>query len=345
MFTFRRCLPLSAFIVFLVSCTVATSTSVSDSITPASTVDDLERTSTYTAHPSSTLTPSATPNQTQVAEGQIATQGVAMLRTKIADFPRFCTEDYYYVAAGRFSPNGLWLEELCYSEEDQDLVLTLASRETQALWKFRYQDYIPPMDFVPDGGMSVIHWSSDEKYAYFTSFLGGDGGECFFGNQLDTGSGLFRVDLETGNAVAILPVGGDYLWYSFSLSPTDRRLVYGARSLDLKVLDLQTGQLTNVAHMSDFSQGGQYIWSPDGLKFVYSTVLYEEQQARLNYSIRLVDAQSGTERILLESPDACFAVTSWTENNILTLEKNYGQTLAKFDLNTNKIISEATLTP
>jgi hypothetical protein len=313
-------------LVFLAGCTVATSTSVSNSITPqysplASTVEPLERTSTFTAHPSFRLTPSVTPNQTQISEHQDATQAVAMSETKIAGFPRLCTEDYYYGGAGRFSPNGLWLEELCYSADDQDLVLTLASRQIQALWKFRYRG----------------------KYAYFASFLGGDGGACFVGNQLDTGSGLFRVDLESGHTVAILPLSDAYFWYSFSLSPTDRRLVYGARSRNLKVLDITTGQLIDVAHLSDFNHGGSYVWSPDGLKFVYSTVLSDD--VSVNYSVRLVDAQSGSERILLASPDACFAATSWREDNILMLQKNYGEAEIRFDLNSNKIISESTITP
>lgn len=344
MFTARRRIHLFMLIMFLVGCTTATSTSVSDSITPpysqlAPVVNGLERTATYTAHPSSTLTPSATHNQTQIVEDQEATQVVAMR----AGFPQFCTLDDYYSATGRFSPNGLWLEEMCYSEEDQDLVLTLASRQTQALWKFRYHDYIPQLDFSPDGGMQVVRWSNDGKYAYFTSFLGGDGGECFYGNQLDTGSGLFRVDLETGQTVAILPLGDDYFWYSFSFSPTDRRLVYGARSWNLKVLDITTGQLIEVAHVSDFNHGGSYIWSSDGLKFVYSTVISDAEN--VNYSVRLVNAQSGSERILLESPDDCFAATSWREDNIVILQKGYGEAVVEFDLNSNKIIRESKPTP
>jgi len=61
-----------------------------------------------------------------------------------------------------------------------------------------------------------------------------------------------------------------------------------------------------------------------------------------------MDAQSGSERILLESPDNCFAARSWSDNNILIIEsydKNYDRTLVEYDLNSNKIVSEATATP
>ncbi len=150
----------------------------------------------------------------------------------MSQFPRICKDNYYQSG---YSHDGLWLVELCYSENDQDLIMTLSNRKTQVLWKLLYQDYLPKMDFVPDGGMSVVHWSNDGRYTYFTAFLGGDGGECFYGNQLETGTGLFRLDLQTGRTTAILPPNDSYYWYSFSVSPTDRRLVYGVHSLNLKI--------------------------------------------------------------------------------------------------------------
>jgi hypothetical protein len=292
-----------------------------------------------TEYLSSTPTIAVTPTWSGNYADEIAT--VSAAQTHAANFPHLC--DSYF--ANQYSPDRSWLAELCYSKNDHDLVMTLANSKTQVLWKLLYQEYIPKMDFVPDGGMSVVHWSNDGKYAYFTAFLGGDGGECFYGNQLETGTGLFRLDLQTGRTAAILPLNDNDYWYSFSISPTERRLVYGVHSLDLKILDITTGQLIEVAHHSDFSDGGGYVWSPDGLKFVYSTVTSDSVAEKFQYSLRLVDAQSGSERILLESPDNCFAATSWTENNMVMIEKNFGEAFLEFDLNSNKIASEATVTP
>jgi hypothetical protein len=65
-------------------------------------------------------------------------------------------------------------------------------------------------------------------------------------------------------------------------------------------------------------------------------------------SLRLVNALSGSEQILLESADNCFAARLWSEDDILTIE-NYGtnnnRTLIELDLNSNKIIREVTATP
>jgi hypothetical protein len=337
------------FVVLLLVTGCGTTTSVSNpaSITPqftqlVSDVNDLASTSTITVGQTFTPLPSATPNQTQIVQADNISSTISVAQTSASQFPRICKDSYYRQG---YSPDGLWLVELCYSENDHDLIMTLSSRETQVLWKLLYQKYIPKMDFVPDGGMSVVRWSNDGKYAYFTAFLGGDGGECFYGNQLETGTGLFRLDLKTGLTTVILPPNDRYFWYSFSISPTDRRLVYGVHSLNLKILDITTGQLVDVVHKSDFSEGGGYIWSPDGLQFVYATVTSDDQGERFGYSLRLVDAKSGSEQILLESTEDCFAARSWKENNILTLEKNFNKTLIEYDLKSNTIISENTMTP
>ena len=116
----------------------------------------------------------------------------------------------------------------------------------------------------------------------------------------------------------------------------------------MKILDLSTGQSINVGHEKDFSQGGGYVWSSDGLGFVYSTVTYKPDYGREGYSLRIVDARSGNEQILLESTEDCFDPVSWIEENILTVkrfDRNYDRTLIEFDLNSNNIISETTPTP
>src|SRR5215211_7236137 len=180
---------------FMSGCGRTTSINTSASATgqftqPISEIDGLESPSTNTARPF-TPSPSISPSQTQPVFDQAIYDGTLVAaQTRVAQFPSVCKEGYSHQ---NFSPNGLWMEELCYSAEDQDLILTLSNSENQILWKLLYQDYLPPMDFIPDGGMSVVHWSNDGRYAYFNSFLGGDGGECFV-DGWDSGAGLFRLD-------------------------------------------------------------------------------------------------------------------------------------------------------
>lgn len=342
---FRRLVSLPVFLFFLVGCVTPNSTSDLASITPqlsqsSSPVGDLGIPSLITISPASTSQPSAPPDITQTAfvQGIISTQFAE--ETLASLFPRACELLY---APREFSPNGLWMVEFCPTSGD-DFLLTFSNSEQQILWQLYYKDYVPQTNDFPDGKMSVVHWSNDGRYAYFYSNPGGDGGECYIG-QTDSGVGLFRIDLQTGFTTAILPKNEDRTWYTFSFSPTGRRLVYGIYSLNLTILDIPTGELTSVITRSDFSQSGGYLWSPDGLQFVYSTVTTLDDWETRTYSVILVDALSGYEQIVIDSSKNCFAPLSWTENNILTLEKNYFEAIVEFDLNANKIISEATSTP
>lgn len=264
-------------------------------------------------------------------------------QTAVAQFPRLCPKDtpYFSDRTKSFSPDGLWLGELCNSREYHDLVLTFSNKKTGVIWKMFYHDYIPDVEGA-DGGMRVAHWSKDSRYAYFHTSLGGSVGECFY-EGYDTGAGVFRLDLQTGKTTEILPTNKTFYWYGFSFSPTDRQLVYGIQALNLIVLDIKTGELIKVAHEKDFSQSGGYVWSLDGLQFVYTTVKYlPNNVGTVGYTLRLVNAKTGAERILLESQTNCYLAKKWRADNILQIEyddQKYNRAIMEYDINSNTIIS------
>jgi len=117
------------------------------------------------------------------------------------------------------------------------------------------------------------------------------------------------------------------------------------------VLDIMTGESVNVAHEKDFSEGGGYVWSPDESHFVYSTVKYlpNNMGGREGYTLRLVAAKTGVERILFESKTSCYLVKEWKDDNVLLIEydyddENYNRVIMEYDINSNTIIS-ASATP
>jgi len=252
-----------------------------------------------------------------------------------SQFPRIC-EGYY--APPNFSPDGYWMAESCYNEDDKDLILTISNKETKALWELLYQDYILQMDFVPDGGISVVYWSDDGMYAYFNSFSNGDGGGCFVPYSYG-GWGLFRLELETGEITTILPLGNnEFVWYGFSFSPTHRLLVYGANAKDFVILDMVTDKSLKINHEKDFGDGGGFIWPNDESRFVYSTGTSTSESE--DYSLRLVDVNTGSEKILLESDTNCYLAKDWKDNNILLIEQigPYDEkTTLEYDLKVNII--------
>lgn len=59
------------------------------------------------------------------------------------------------------------------------------------------------------------------------------------------------------------------------------------------------------------------------------------------FSLRLVDAQTGSERILLESKTSCYLAKEWRETGVLLIEyndENYNRILMEYDLNSNAFI-------
>lgn len=284
--------------------------------------------------PTNSSAVTVTPTWSGNYDGMLAT--ASAMQTQASFFPRICSDNY---SPNRYSPNGLWLEELCYSSDDKDLILTIANKKTQVLWKLLYKNYIPQLDFSPDGGMAVAHWTNDGRYAYFFSSLGGDGNYCFV-KGWDSGAGLFRLDLENGTVSPVLPPNTTYWWYSFSFSPTDKRLVYGVQGKDFYILDMAEREPFMFRKLSEFEEGGGVVWAEDGLQFVYSTVINDYENNKYETSVRLVDSLTGKEQVILETINDCYSVKEWN-GNTLFIASDAERVLIEFDLISKSVINKS----
>jgi hypothetical protein len=338
---------LVAFLVFilLVSCDTQNATDPATRSSPAivGTEDINQGTKTLKEPP--TLYPSRTPNATETAFVQARAATQYAQQTLVAPYPRICTDPF---TQREFSPDGLWMTELCPGEEDDSLIMTISNRETHKLWKLVYRDYTERSGVFGDEGFQVVNWSNDDTYAYISVFFHGDGGVCFTGMRPEQyGKGLLRLDLQTGSVTTMLPLK-DEGGYGFSFSPTGRRLVYETYLPGLRILDMQTGQLIDANSARQFDVGGNYVWSPDGLQFVYSNVEYTDQWDLANYSLRLVDGKTGEEQAVLESAQNCFAGKNWKDDHVIVVERfdpDDKVTVIEYDLNLKQVLSESTATP
>lgn len=335
-----------AMLFLLVSCSTVNTTNIATpSIPPATQTEDVEHQPGFTTE-SPAAASSAMPNMTGTAFVQARTATEVAKATLVASFPSICTDPF---SQRWFSPNGLWMTEQCHSEEDDSLILTVSKRDTSTLWKLIYRDYTQRAGTLSDEGFRIVHWSRDDRYAYISLFFHGDGGECFVGmSPGQDGDELLRLDLETGSITTILPRRINDASYGFSFAPTGRRLVYEAYSLRLSILDFQTGQVIDVDRARQFEVGGNYIWSPDGLRFVYSNVSYTDQWDVDRYSLRLVDGRTGEEQIIFDSAANCFAAKNWKDNHIIVVESfdpHHKVTVVEYDLNLKRILGESAVTP
>src|SRR5262249_52294331 len=153
----HRLISLTLFIALLVGCSNENLINIptpmpSQASQSMTSVGDLEIVSTSTPLPISTPKPIPTPNVTQTEYAQEMASAQSAEQTLVAQYPTACELPY---ASPEFSPNRSWMVELCYSDVNQDLMLTFSNSENQVLWKLFYKDFIPQMDFMPDGGLSV----------------------------------------------------------------------------------------------------------------------------------------------------------------------------------------------
>lgn len=100
-----------------------------------------------------------------------------------------------------------------------------------------------PAEFVHDGttgngGLYPRHWTDDEKYLYFSSYIGWEGGgTCFYGFG---DAGLYRINLNDGTIATVLPTSPSGYGYEITFAPGGRRLAY--TYAHLVILDLKTGE-------------------------------------------------------------------------------------------------------
>ena len=290
--------------------------------------------------PTRTRVPSLTPDLTRGAIYDIEKATQSVFKTQVAEFPYQCLEytHYYREWFKSISPDGLWYGEYCSLEEGTMLVIS--NNETGAVWKMRYIDFLGPVDFA-DGGMGIAHWSEDSRYVYFYSTLGGSGGYCFYGGN--TCVGLFRLDVLTGEIQKSFRRMKLFIGIGFPFSPTGRLLAHGKSNQKLEILDMVTGDLVDVRYAREYNHGAGFIWAPDGSQFIYSTDYFPhfEETEMDGFTLLLVDAQTGEERILSESKTSCYRVREWRKDNIIVIEyddENYDRAIMEYDLNTNTIL-------
>jgi len=159
--------------------------------------------------------------------------------------------------------------------------ITVISNKGQK-WIFFYE-----RDFTPQhiGYTNLIHWSLEEHYLYFAPLAIVDGSRALPYNAL----ALYRMDLLSGDVQTILPpshtASSDH-FYTLSISPTGRRLVYlFEKSIDdlaeIIILDLGTGEKRTIHPGAIADNVGWFSWSPDGTEMTY--MVYDPSVDRALY--------------------------------------------------------------
>jgi hypothetical protein len=259
--------------------------------------------------PTATSTPLPSPSETSYnpqptedeptldPQGLLTEQASERERTQIAGFSPECNELTHKTS---LSPKGNWLAVSCGYSHDQTLQIYGNNGKK---WVLPLKNYLAKQDLsdgeAPMGSLEPIHWTGDENYLYFTSYIGYDGGgTCLygFGDQ-----GLFRFNTNSGEVSATLPLVSGAHGYIISFPPQGRWFAYTRRTPGgtPEVQDLQSGE--EIPLQNDQSATGDFIWSPDGANLVYAFCQPSDNYSTVKRSgIRLFSLQTRQTKTVFE---------------------------------------------
>jgi WD40 repeat protein len=243
-------------------------------------------------------------------------QALDAYATQIASFPFIC-DQRFEDRDTLLSPNGTWLAIHCgYDPPGQTLEVV---RQDGTRWVLQFSDYVHPEfiydELTPMGGLYPQQWTADEKYLFFSSYIGFDGGgTCFYG----FGShGLFRLDLTSGAVSVILPLRGSPSGYLYAFSPGGRRLAYVADPP--VILDLRTGELTPFHVGQEFI--GNLTWSPDGRELAYAACSSTADYLTVERSmVRIYSLETGLSRTILDLEKTFIRIWPWDGSRQLEID-------------------------
>ncbi len=246
--------------------------------------------------------------------------------TQVASFPATCDDRTTQV----ISPGGNWLAISCGYSNNQTLEIVNKAGQR---WLLDFKDYLPA-DVIsnggtPMGGLFPKHWTVDDQFLYFSSYIAFDGGgTCFYGFGT---TGLFRINLETGIVTTVLPVLAELDGYLISFSPDGRMLAYGVTySAGLVIVNLRTGE-KNIINVEENSVGG-FTWSPDSSQLAFSTCQADEDYLNvIRSTIRIFDIVSKITKTIMTVEENFLSIGITIENRYLEIE-NYDPVVNKFSL-------------
>lgn len=261
-----------------------------------------------TRTPIPTLTPTIRPATKTPNPGvQKTEQADEWAATQIASFPATCNNSYSNVNS--ISPSGDKMASSCGYKKDQ--TLEIVSHEGKK-WELHFKDYLSA-EFIRDGGTPMgglypKHWTSNDEYLYFTSYIAFDGGgTCFYGFGV---SGLYRLNVNTGFVSTVLTARSSPEGYLIAFSPGGGKLAYVADRL--VILDFRTGENTNIDPGATIA--GDLAWSPDGTKLAFATCSPSEDFYTIQKSgIKIYSLETHKLKTIME-----------VENNFLSINRSEG---------------------
>jgi hypothetical protein len=240
----------------------------------------------------------------------------------------------------RISPNGEWAAISCGYKRNQTLIV---QDQHGVKWVLHLVDFL---DSDLQGGMgdlSPLAWSKDSRFLYFTKNLGYDGGgnQCFPGYGV---YGLYRLNLETGKLVILVPSDNSFPGNKILFSPNNQ--YYAVVIGNIRITNLVSGKVTTIGK----SNVMEMSWSPDSRFLTFSVASCGEDFVESS-SIFVWDSSTNQTQVLFSTTEMLLRPDSWINDSTLRFEgekwvdKDYLYTVFEYDLAGDKMILSGTATP
>jgi hypothetical protein len=222
-----------------------------------------------------------------------------------------------------FPPRGQWA---AYREPKG---IKVVNGETTQVWT------LPCELFDECSILFPVKWSRNGQILYFAPAPSNSGAPA--GIYLFTA--LAMIDVRSGKWEMLLPDSDRY--YDFTFSPDEEYLAYtqssgdlpGDLSVALGILRLKNKK--DQQHMLDGVFGGNIVWSPFKPRFVFQI-----QDPESGSSVVYFDIDINTLKYVLRDEQSDLHISSWAENNLVSLQKTDWVTHLKSDWLLNPFTGE-----
>lgn len=263
-------------------------------------------------------------------------------KAKIAEFQVNCerVNDYY----SELSPDENWAAVSCGNKINQTLIV---QNRDGTQWVLDFKDFLSPE--IPENIMGILgakFWSLDSGYLFFTLGLGYDGGGDYcFPTSGDYGDyGLFRLDVNTGEWVVLIPSTNNFPGYEIEFSTNGKW--YAATLNGITITDLQTGVTRSITTEGIVER---LLWSPDGTSLAYSLASCDEIGVKSSETNIWNERES--TKLIMDIDDQVLRPEYWVDDQTLRIisEKIRGldtfYTIYLYDMHRETLIFTGTATP
>jgi hypothetical protein len=329
-------------LLFILAGCVSKGTQNSSSVLHTATIErTLDRTSptnepTHTPRPTLTREPTLLPTRTPPFISVATLNAKATLETS----EELCNEfESDSSRSSEISPDGEWFAISCGYKRNQKLIV---QNQEGTKWVFNFADSLGP-HFQGPGTFKILAWSSDGRFLYLSKVLGysGGGNQCFPGFGAH---GLFRLHLETGTLITLVPSSNWFPGDEIRFSPANE---YYAIDIDgVRITNLVSGEVISI----DSPDVMEMSWSPDGRFLAFSVASCGETLVESS-SILVWNSSTNQTQVLFSTEEMLLRPQSWINNSTLRFEgetwvgDNNLYTLFEYDLAVDAMIFSGTATP